>query len=135
MSPHVSVFGLNSKEDTIPRPTCDAEVIPSAKGDREALIIYTSGTTGRPKGCIISNTSCLAAGESYGEAGGLINFEPGKDRLYIPLPAFSHERVSLYSKHDHQAKELYRPSGSFSVHQLGGQIFITLKRPVYIIWV
>ena len=24
MSPHVSVFGLNSKEDTIPRPTCDA---------------------------------------------------------------------------------------------------------------
>lgn len=96
MSPHVSVFGINAKENTIPTPTCDAEVIPSAKGDREALIIYTSGTTGRPKGCIISNTSCLAAGESYGEAGGLINFEPGKDRLYIPLPAF-HMNVSVYT--------------------------------------
>ena len=45
---------------------------------------------------MISHTSCLAAGESYGTAGGLINFETGKDRLYIPLPTF-HMNVSVYT--------------------------------------
>lgn len=96
ISPRMSIFDVNLNQNTIPKPAFEPEVVPSAESDREALIIYTSGTTGRPKGCIISNTSCLAAGESYGEAGGLINFEVGKDRLYIPLPAF-HMNVSVYT--------------------------------------
>ena len=96
MSTCVSTYNIEASQDTIPRPACKNEVTPEFLGDREALIIYTSGTTGRPKGCIISNTSCLAAGESYGGAGGLINFEKGKDRLYIPLPAF-HMNVSVYT--------------------------------------
>ncbi len=96
MTTKISVFNIDSKSNNFPRPSCQPEIVSTNKGDREALIIYTSGTTGRPKGCIISNTSCLAAGESYGEAGGLINFEVGKDRLYIPLPAF-HMNVSVYT--------------------------------------
>ena len=92
----VPVVDVDDETVGLPAPCrTPAEVSPS-RGDREALIIYTSGTTGRPKGCMISNTSCLAAGESYGTAGGLINFETGKDRLYIPLPTF-HMNVSVYT--------------------------------------
>ncbi|MEL6570087.1 MAG: AMP-binding protein [Pseudomonadota bacterium] len=55
---------------------------------RGALIIFTSGTTSRPKGCLISNQSCLASGRSYTDIGGLLTLEEGKERLYMPLPVF-----------------------------------------------
>lgn len=63
--------------------------------DLEAVIVFTSGTTGRPKGCMISNLSCLAAGESYASAGGLIAFEPCRERIYNPLPSF-HMNLSIF---------------------------------------
>lgn len=81
---------------TIPAPVFVPVAPQVSEIDREALIIYTSGTTGKPKGCMISNRSCLAAAESYTSAGGLLSFEPGKERLYIPLPAF-HMNVSVYT--------------------------------------
>lgn len=96
MATPVAVVDADGDAGNLPTPAHPAAQTSRSKGDREALIIYTSGTTGRPKGCMISNTSCLAAGESYGTAGGLINFEVGKDRLYIPLPTF-HMNVSVYT--------------------------------------
>ena len=92
----VPLVDVDTSPEALPPPCRPPGASPDQLGDREALIIYTSGTTGRPKGCMISNTSCLAAGESYGTAGGLINFEIGKDRLYIPLPTF-HMNVSVYT--------------------------------------
>ena len=92
----VDVVDVAGDTGPLPPPARPATRVPAARGAREALIIYTSGTTGKPKGCMISNTSCLAAGESYGAAGGLINFEVGADRLYIPLPTF-HMNVSVYT--------------------------------------
>jgi acyl-CoA synthetase (AMP-forming)/AMP-acid ligase II len=60
----------------------------SSISDLPALIIYTSGTTSRPKGCVISNGSCLESGRCYAEIGGLITLESGRERLYVPLPSF-----------------------------------------------
>lgn len=96
MAVPVPVVDVDNATLKLPTPHHPPAQTSQSDGDREALIIYTSGTTGRPKGCMISNISCLAAGESYGTAGGLINFEAGKDRLYIPLPTF-HMNVSVYT--------------------------------------
>lgn len=54
----------------------------------EASLIYTSGTTGRPKGCILSHQYELLMGEWYAGRGGLIQFDPGGERIYCPLPLF-----------------------------------------------
>lgn len=56
--------------------------------ERECLIIFTSGTTSRPKGCRITNHSCLESGRSYASVGGLLSLERESTRLYIPLPTF-----------------------------------------------
>jgi len=96
ISPRVAVVDVLALPERIPPPAHPPTKIAEDESDRPALIIYTSGTTGRPKGCIISNRSCLAAGESYVGAGGILQFEPGAERLYIPLPAF-HMNVSVYT--------------------------------------
>ncbi|MGF7160005.1 crotonobetaine/carnitine-CoA ligase [Rhodoligotrophos appendicifer] len=96
LSTPVPVIDGEQLPDRFPSPAARIQSSASSLGDREAMIIYTSGTTGRPKGCIISNASCLAAGESYSTAGGVINFEKGRDRLYIPLPSY-HMNVSIYT--------------------------------------
>jgi len=94
--PTVGVIDVLNLPDKFPSPAHPPIKVPTEELDRPALIIYTSGTTGRPKGCIISNRSCLAAGDSYADAGGLLQFHAGVERLYIPLPAF-HMNVSIYT--------------------------------------
>ncbi|WP_281417167.1 AMP-binding protein [Sphingobium phenoxybenzoativorans] len=69
-----------------PAPPCGPDE--AFVSDRIALIIYTSGTTSRPKGCLISNWSCLEAGRSYVGIGGLLTLAPERERLYVPLPTF-----------------------------------------------
>ncbi len=57
----------------------------------EAAVFYTSGTTGRPKGCLATNDYWLSAGEWFlrlSAAGGLFSVEPGRDRLFNPMPLF-----------------------------------------------
>ena len=57
----------------------------------EAAVFYTSGTTGRPKGCLVTNDYWLSAGEwalAIAEESGLFTIEPGRDRLFNPLPVF-----------------------------------------------
>lgn len=92
----VEIFALSEPESEIPPPSAGPAEVPATPGDRIALIIYTSGTTGRPKGCLISNASCLAAAESYTGAGGPVSHRDGGDRLYLPLPAF-HMNVSVFT--------------------------------------
>ncbi|MCK1394522.1 AMP-binding protein [Bradyrhizobium sp. 1] len=66
---------------------------PSGSLDRntEAGVFYTSGTTGRPKGCLVTNDYWLSAGEWFftlARSGGRFSIEPGKDRLFNPMPVF-----------------------------------------------
>ncbi|WP_343227807.1 AMP-binding protein [Sphingobium phenoxybenzoativorans] len=96
LTPPVPLVDAERLPETLPKPARAAAVSSPTVGEREAMIIYTSGTTGRPKGCIISNISCLASGENYSTAGGLLDWEKGKERLYIPLPSF-HMNLSIYT--------------------------------------
>ena len=63
----------------------------------EAALLYTSGTTGRPKGCILSNAYFIQAGRWYLEAGGIMEFEPGKERLINPLPLYHANALAISS--------------------------------------
>jgi acyl-CoA synthetase (AMP-forming)/AMP-acid ligase II len=67
-----------------PWPTVSGSPTPTT----EAQILYTSGTTGRPKGCILSHGYEVSCGAWYASLGGLATLEPGKDRIYNPLPLY-----------------------------------------------
>jgi len=56
--------------------------------DTECSLLYTSGTTGRPKGCILTNFYYLNAGAWYRDVGGLVRFQPGRERVLNPLPLY-----------------------------------------------
>lgn len=92
----VPVFALSEPDGPIPPPAAASHELPATARERIALIIYTSGTTGKPKACLISNASCLAAAKSYTGAGGPVSHRDGGDRLYLPLPAF-HMNVSVFT--------------------------------------
>lgn len=54
--------------------------------DTECALLYTSGSTGKPKGCILNNDYFTEFGDWYRSVGGLIQLEPGQERLLTPLP-------------------------------------------------
>ncbi len=64
--------------------------------EREAAMLYTSGTTGQPKGCVLSNTYFLLAGQWYATAGGLCALTDAGERMITPLPVF-HMNAMAYS--------------------------------------
>ncbi len=66
------------------------------QGETPASILYTSGTTGQPKGCVLSHSYELAAGQWYARLGGLVSLRVGQERLYNPLPLF-HVNASILS--------------------------------------
>lgn len=92
----VPLFDIAYPALPLPPPALAPAAAPASDSETEALIIYTSGTTGNPKGCIISNQSCLAAGEFYASAGGLMHMEPERERFYVPFPSF-HMSVSVFT--------------------------------------
>ncbi len=77
-------------------PAATAALGGAPGADSECALLYTSGTTGQPKGCVLSNTYFLRAGEWYNAAGGLCALQPGTDRLLTPLPMV-HMNAMAYS--------------------------------------
>ncbi|MCV6625784.1 MAG: AMP-binding protein, partial [Cellvibrionaceae bacterium] len=74
-----------SEPGSLPQAPSPAQV-QSGDTDTECALLYTSGSTGKPKGCILSNEYFLEFGRWYQTVGGLIQLEPGRERLLTPLP-------------------------------------------------
>ncbi|MGM0583517.1 MAG: AMP-binding protein [Pseudomonadota bacterium] len=69
-----------------PAPTAPRHETPGQGS--EIALVYTSGTTSRPKGCILDNAFAFAVGARYRDIGGALTLEPGRERIFNPLPAF-----------------------------------------------
>lgn len=82
-------------QDPVPAPR-DGARIALRDGPAEAALLYTSGTTGQPKGCVLTNTYFLAAGDWYANAGGLCALHEDGERMLTPLPIF-HMNALAYS--------------------------------------
>lgn len=82
--PVLDVDSFEAQLAPVRRPAADGIPGPDSPG----ALLYTSGTTGLPKGCLLTNAYFFFAGRRYLEAGGLMQVEPGAERLYNPLPLF-----------------------------------------------
>jgi len=101
---------------------------------REAAVLYTSGTTGQAKGCVLSNTYFLLAGQWYASAGGVCALTTDHERMITPLPVF-HMNAMAYSFmamvtvggclicidrfHPHSWWHSVKSSGATCLHYLG----------------
>ncbi|MEP1596493.1 MAG: AMP-binding protein, partial [Halieaceae bacterium] len=110
----------------------------------ECALLYTSGSTGKPKGCILDNDYFLFAGHWYNTIGGLVDVEPGQERLLTPLP-LNHMNamacstmamimsggciVQLDRFHPSSWWQSVRDSGATIVHYLGVLPAMLLEMP------
>jgi len=112
--------------------------------DTECALLYTSGTTGRPKGCILSNTYFVNAGEWYAALDGVCHVQPDSERVMTPLP-LTHMNamacstmvvlvaggclVQLDRFHPKSWLQSARESGATIVHYLGVMPAMLLSAP------
>ena len=83
------VVPVIGEDDTLPPPRHNSIVAEALDGAaREAAVLYTSGTTGKPKGCVLSNTYFLMAGDWYRDLGGIATLSTEGERMITPLPVF-----------------------------------------------
>lgn len=85
-----NVVAVDEVMERLPSPSRPATQ-GSLGRNTEAGVFYTSGTTGRPKGCLTTNEYWLSAGEWFftlARSGGRFSIDPGKDRLFNPMPVF-----------------------------------------------
>ncbi len=116
----------------------------AAHENTECALLYTSGTTGQPKGCVLSNTYFLHAGDWYAKVGGLATLHHGAERMLTPLPLV-HMNALAYSVmamirtagclilldrfHPKSWWDSVRSSGATIVHYLGVMPAILDKLP------
>ena len=112
--------------------------------DTECGLLYTSGTTGRPKGCILSNRYFLMAGQWYAALKGVVNLQPGQEKMLTPLPlvhmnamAFSYTAMLLTGGclilvdrfHPSTWWDSVRESRATVIHYLGVMPAMLMKAP------
>lgn len=73
-------------QDFIREKKGNIDLTPTTDHNAMAVIVYTSGTTGEPKGVCLSNDAMN--GLAFQDINGLIDFQRGKDCLFIIPPFF-----------------------------------------------
>ena len=129
--------------DTLPQAPAQDD---NAAIDRntECALLYTSGSTGKPKGCILDNDYFLFAGHWYNTIGGMVDVQPGQERLLTPLP-LNHMNamacstmamimsggciVQLDRFHPRSWWQSVRDSGATIIHYLGVLPAMLLEMP------
>ena len=81
-------FPVIGETEELPRLSTDEPATYTPSLELEAAMLYTSGTTGNPKGCVLSNTYFLHAGQTYAQAGGVCALNEDGERMITPLPMF-----------------------------------------------
>lgn len=72
--------------DEPPAPLGPERQVAALGPETEAAVLYTSGTTGKPKGCVLTNSYFLHAGDWYVGLGGLCELGRGEAVMLTPLP-------------------------------------------------
>ncbi|PWD44491.1 long-chain-acyl-CoA synthetase [Gordonia paraffinivorans] len=74
------------------KPDTDPEITAQLPASTKAFYIFTSGTTGKPKASVMSHNRWLA---SYSGIGGLaVRLRPS-DTMYVPLPLYHNNALSV----------------------------------------
>ena len=138
-------FKTMGPDDAVPTAQTNApRAADPIDADTECALLYTSGTTGRPKGCVLSNTYFVNAGEWYAGLDGVCSVRRDTERVMTPLP-LTHMNamacstmvvllaggclIQLDRFHPKSWLQSARESGATIVHYLGVMPAMLLSAP------